>query len=316
MREVAIVLALLCLRGWQPAQGACDDSHYIGFDSRVSARLLARLPVTRELVTGFAVAGDRPIVLLRDRLLIYGSGLPSEVRLPYTATGLSVDAGGRLRVQHGGAVDLLSDGVLRPDTSVNPAGRLFGSNMPVLLDAFGEEGVQKFVFLRPGADSFGLAGAHGELRAAFWGDAGMAAVVEQSLYVWEDGSKQFVRLAMDRGLARAQSVCLVTAGHAVVALLGILVVVTGEDQIVLAGMAARCDAHNGILYAIDERTGEIWSVAGIEKMGNFHEDERHARSLILGMPANAGENAPAFLEAARIIGCDRARKLFAERTVK
>jgi hypothetical protein len=312
MRAIS-ALALVCGIGPLMAPASCLDSQYIGFDSRVSARLLGRLPFTGAAVAGFGVAGGHPVVLFSDRLLIFESATPREIALPYTATSLSVDSHERIRVQHGDAVDLVTANGVIPDSTFHSGGRLFGSGRPVLMDVYEEHGVQKFLLQRSKDDAFGLAGARGALRCAFWGEAGMAAVVEQSLYVWGDESKELKRLAIDKGLGNARGVCLVAPGRAVVALPRTIVVVSDEDQIVLAGMTARCDARNGTLYLLDERTGEIWSVDGVSKMGSFRDDEQFARSLISNLKPGAGEEAPALLEAARIIGCDLARKLMLER---
>jgi len=294
----------------------CLSSQYIGFDSRVFAQLIARMPPTGEAVKGFAIAAGIPVVLLKSRLLIFDSAIPRDIPVPEDATGLSVDADEIIRLQRPGEVDILTEWTPRKDTSLEPKGALFDSGRPVLVDAWNEEGVEKFVLRRPGADSFGVAGARGRLRAAFWGDGGLAVIAGRSLYVWRENSDKFVRLAIDKGLEKARSVCLADGGVAVVALGRAVVVITEEDEIVLVGMEARCDSRGGIVYLLDELTGEIWQVGGIEKLGRFHEDERHARNLILQLPRGATENAPAFLEAARIVGCEKARRILEERPSK
>ena len=101
-----------------------------------------------------------------------------------------------------------------------------------------------------------------------------------------------------------------------VALRGAVVVISDEDQIVLVGMNARCDSRAGVVYLVDERTGEIWQVEGIEKLGRLQDDEIHARDLILQLTGGTTENSPAFLEAARIVGCDKARHILDERMPK
>src|SRR5581483_11542522 len=169
MRSVTGLLALLPFSVYSlAAVASCMDSQYIGFDSRVTARIIGRLPVTDDLVAGFAVAGGRPVVLLGKRLLIYDSGVPREIALPYPATGLSVDSRERIRIQHGETVDLVTTDTVTTDPEIISKGKLFGSGRPVLLDTYAEDGVQKFILERSKDDIFGLAGARGDFRAAFW----------------------------------------------------------------------------------------------------------------------------------------------------
>ena len=293
------------------AFAACPDSQYVGFDSRLMARLIARLPPIESALVDFRMVSGEPVVLLRDRLLLYsGSALPREIPVASNASetlGISVDQAGTVRLQRGGQVDIVTAGGLSRDPDFAPEGKLFGSGKPVLLEARKSGRFQNLIFNRGGGDSFAIASLEGDLRAAFWGQAGMAAVVGKSLYVWSENSDDLKRLALDTGLEHARGVCLTGTGRAVVTFLDNVTLVTAEDQIMVVGMRARCDASQDKLYLADDRSGEIWEVSGLEKLGVLKEDERHATDLLKNLPAGSGESSAAYLEAARIIGCERAK---------
>ena len=275
------------------ALGACVDSQYIGFDSRLTTRLIARFPPTESALVDFHMVSGRPVVLLKDRLLLYGgAAVPREI--PVTAAsageafGLSVDQAGKVRLQRGGDVYIITADSLSRDPGFLPEGKLFGSGKPVLLEARKSGRFENLTFNRGSGDTFPIASLEGDLRAAFWGSAGMAAVVGKSLFVWSENSEDLNRLALDTGLERARGVCLTAAGQAVVTLLDSVALVTAEDQIMIVGMRARCDASQGRLYLADDRSGEIWEVSGLEKLGILKEDERHAADLLKGLPSGIG----------------------------
>ena len=106
------------------------------------------------------------------------------------------------------------------------------------------------------------------------------------------------------------------ARQAVVALPNAILSITDEDQIILAGFTARVRFSQGRLYMLDERTGQIWSVSGLQSIGRFQDDERHAFNLLDRVGLDDSETNPRFLEAARIIGCERAQQRLAERPRK
>jgi hypothetical protein len=76
----------------------------------------------------------------------------------------------------------------------------------------------QFIARKPNGSPFPIARMKGTLRAASWNDMGLAAVIGDSLYVWEAGSKNIIRLLSDMGLNAAQDVVLVGPDRAVITL--------------------------------------------------------------------------------------------------
>jgi hypothetical protein len=154
-----------------------------------------------------------------------------------------------------------------------------------------------------------LAAIPGSLRLAAWNGEGLAALVGTSLFTWKPGEAELLRIATDDGLTRARDVTLTGAARAVVALNESLVLLTPQARLVIGTLRARVRWTRGVLYVLDERTGTVWSLRGLETVGVLSADEAYAAALIKALPADASPTHAAFLEAARILGCDMADKL-------
>jgi hypothetical protein len=75
--------------------------------------------------------------------------------------------------------------------------------------------------------------------------------------------------------------------------------------------AARCRFEDGVLYLLDGQSGWIWSLRGLDQLGTKKGDQAYAISLLKQLPSNANESSVKFQEAARILGCNAARKQLA-----
>jgi hypothetical protein len=150
------------------------------------------------------------------------------------------------------------------------------------------------------------------LRAASWNKAGLSAVVGNSLYLWEPGAKSVVRLLTDSGLSGARDVVAVGKNRAVIALKSTLVLVSPETITVLGTLPkSRCRFYNGELYVLQESTGVIWSLRGVEDLGTKQADQTFARSLLKQGESQPGKNPAQSLEAARILGCKETEAIVA-----
>jgi tetratricopeptide (TPR) repeat protein len=100
--------------------------------------------------------------------------------------------------------------------------------------------------------------------------------------------------------------------RAVVALTESVLVLTPNGATVLVGMHARCSWDGTSLYLLDESSGLIWQIRGVEKLGTRVGDLAHADELVQSLPPNAANDSPAVLEAARNIGCNEVTRLRSE----
>jgi hypothetical protein len=89
-----------------------------------------------------------------------------------------------------------------------------------------------------------------------------------------------------------------------------LVVLIDHGQIsILVGMQALCRFDRGILFMLDKERGLVWAVKGIEKVGPHNNDVTFAKHLLQSTGGGSQSKSPAFLEAARIIGCQKASQI-------
>ena len=309
---VWIVSVLLVLGFWAfDLFASCSTTVYLGFDSRLKPDLVGRLPATKEQVQGFEIVRGKPLVAFPHLLLAFGSDKSVSFTPPDTIVGLTADSTDHIRLQTANGVQMLKESGFEPDTRLTSTveGHLSNSGNSVFLDTSEKESQVHLVARRDDGTALPVANVKGTLHAISWDELGLAAVIDNSLFVWEIGGPEFVRLKGDVGLQLARSVCLVGPRRAVVTLPNVVVLVTEDAQTPIAGFTARCAWAHSILYLLDERGGLIWSVTGLEQLGKRSADQAYAMKLLGELPANADENAPRFLEAARILGCEEARKV-------
>jgi hypothetical protein len=311
-RKLACVVSVLFVFGLGAFDlfASCSNAVYLGFDSRLKTDLVGRLPATKEQVQGFEIVRGKPLVAFPHLLVAFGSDKSVSFTPPDTIVGITADSTDHIRLQTANGIQMLKDSGFKPDTSLTSTveGHLSNSGNRVFLDTLEKDSQVHLVARRDDGTALPIANVKGALHAISWDELGLAAVIDNSLFVWELGGSDFVRLKSDVGLEAARSVCLVGPRRAVVTLPNVVVLVTEDTQTPIVGFAARCAWAHSILYLLDERGGLIWSVTGLEQLGKRSADQAYAKKLLGELPANADENAPRFLEAARILGCQEARK--------
>jgi hypothetical protein len=263
-------------------------------------------------VVGFEIVRGQPLVALKRQLIGFTDKGINEFAVPDSVKGLSVDRESRLVLQTAaGFLTEGKNGFEADKTMAKIHGRLYGSGSPVFVEVRANQSVLQFLARQQNGAPFLITSMKGTLHAASWNDIGLATVVGNSLYVWQAGAKNVVRLLTDQGLSAAQDVVLVGPNRAVVTLRTTVVLITSETMTVVLGMSmARCRFQHSILYLLDGRTGVIWTLQGLDQLGTRKGDEAYAVDLLKKLPRNADESAVQFQEAARILGCVRARELW------
>jgi len=167
--------------------------------------------------------------------------------------------------------------------------------------------VLQFIARKSDGRAFPITAIKGPLRAASWNKLGLAAVVGDSLYLWQPGAKKVVRVLTDRGLVSVRDVVAVGNNRAVVALRATVALV-GTDTVTIVGAlpSARCRFHNGVLYVLQESNGLIWSFRGLDSLGMKQTDRAFALNLLKQAQNSPTKNVLQFEEAARILGCKEA----------
>jgi hypothetical protein len=295
---------------------SCTDSLFVGFDSRLATELLARLPSSQDPIRGFEIVNGKPVVAFPHRLLAFAPDQLASFPSLDPIEGISADGAGRLRLQSPHKISIVRASQIEPDVSLSgtTAGHLLDSGNPLLLEARSDDQRVRFIARRPDGASLPLMTVPGQFRTASWNRAGLAAVVGDTLLVWPAGARQAVRLASDIGLRSAQDVCLVGPDRAVVTLPHVVLLVTSKTQLVLVGIPALCRWNQGTLFLLDRHSGMIWTVKGMEKLGDPASDAAHANELLRAIPKTAAADDSRFLEAARILGCNKAEALLSSAT--
>ena len=299
----------------QPAFAACSSVAYRGFDSRLDVELVARVDLTGATVTGFEIAGARPVIAFERRLLGIDSGRLVSMPSLDKIDALAADAAGRLWVQHGTKIRRVGKEKVEIAGEIASGVRLHNSGHALFLQTASlNDGARLVVHdgvsgrTLPAIDLQG-----GKLASVGWNPVGLAAVVGTTLVAWPAGAGKVSRLLEDAGLQSARDVTLVSASRAVVALPSTLALVTEHGTAVLALIRARVRWADNALFVLDETWGAVWKVSGLERLGTAERDKAHAARILKLVPAGAPETHPALLEAARIVGCDGAREALAKR---
>lgn len=312
LSSAAVVAALVTTTAAaQSAPSGCSSLAFKGFDSRLNVELVARVDLGGSRITGFEIAAGRPVIAFERRLLGIDNGrlvsMPSLERID----GLAADANGQLWVQQGTRVRRVGKERVEAAGELPPGRRLHNSGHALFMQSAALEGRTRLVVhglaeeaALPPVDLEG-----GKLVTLSWSQAGMAAVVGGSLVAWPAGARSVTRLLEDEGLRSARDVALVAPGRSVVALPDTLALVTDRGIAVLALIRARVRWADNALFVLDESWGAVWKISGLDRLGSVDGDKVHASAILKQLPSKAPETHPAFLQAARIVGCEGARKL-------
>lgn len=299
----------------QPAPAACSSVAYRGFDSRLDVELVARVDLSDATVKGFEIAAGRPVIAFERRLVGIDNGRLVSMPSLEKIDALAVDATGQLWVQHGTKIRRVAKDKIESVRQIASGVRLHNSGHVMFVQSTSmNDGTRLVVHTgdwRRSLPPIEIKG--GKLASIGWNHVGLATVVGSSLVTWPAGAAKATRLLEDDGLQSAHDVTLASANRAVVALPNTLAMVTEKGFAVLALIRARVRWSDEALFVLDEGSGGVWKVTGLDRLGTAETDKAHAARIMKLVPADAPETHPAFLEAARIVGCDGARKLIAKR---
>ena len=303
----ASALALVALLNSPSHAQTCRDSAYLGFDTRLTAAVVTRVTLNAAAVTAFEVSAGRPLVAQGTSLLAARGDqtIGADLKLPIRA--ILVDDQERVTLQTDDALYRL--GAASPELVAKVSGgRLLRSGTRATVEARQAATAAQFVLRQDDGSRLDLALIPGALGLASWNGEGLAAIVGNSLFAWRPGEADLLRLVNDEGLGRVRDLAPVGPAKVVVALNESLVLLTPQGRLVLGNVKGRVRWRTGTLYVLDERTGTVWSLKGLEAIGAREADEAYARALIQALPESAPATHAAFLEAARIVGCELAEK--------
>jgi hypothetical protein len=305
---VAFTTVVVMTTGQARAQ-TCRDTTYLGFDTRLTASVVVGgVPFSTSPAASFEVSRGLPLIAQGTNLVTMVGGKLAMVDLKLPLRSILVDDKGAISLQAADALYRLGENAPTLVEKVS-SGRLYRSNTATLLQATQAATAAHFSVVREDGGTLKLAALPGALRVASWNAEGLATIVGMSLFAWRGGDTDLLRLATDEGLARARDLVSVGPSRVVVALDESIVLLTPQGRLVIGAIQGRVRWQSGVLYVFDERTGIVWSLAGLGEVGVRLVDEAYAKALIDALPPEAALIHSAFLEAARILGCEPAEAL-------
>ena len=286
---------------------------FLGFDSRMSVRAVARVPVNRRM-TAFEVYGGKLFLGLGSEFVAVGSGNeepepPVSISSGAPIRNLMVDSSGGIWIDNGAGVRSLGPTGPRRSVLLTELAKqawVTNSGGSSFLAVGQKNGVTRFSAISLTGERQAITSIPGRPSAVSWNGMGLAAVVGPNLVIWEAGSDKLVRLLTDEALLEAEDVCLIPNRRAVVSLKNLTVVVSGESRVVVAGFRSRPRYADGRLFLADAESNVVWEVGLPATLGMRDADAAHAKALLAGVDAATVPKNPAFLEAARILGCGAA----------
>jgi hypothetical protein len=290
----------------------CGVRMFRGFDSRLGLSVAAAVPSDIGEVLAFEIANDTPLLAAPRRLV----GLAPEriVVLPSldVIRGAATDADGRIVVSTTSGPRIVAAGGLERSAFFRDAAAArsvwVGSGAPGFLriDSAGER--HEFHLVRADGAQVRIGVAVGRLGPVSWNAIGLAAVVDDGLFTWENGALRFTQVAVDAGLRAARGLALVGPGRAVVCTQTATFLLTENSRVIVAAVGGIPRWHGQSLFVLDSGSSVVWKIEGLTKLGEARDDAAHARALLSGAGVPDGNDAARFAEAARLIGCRAARE--------
>ena len=317
LRFSPLVLLLLCLRAGPTLSATTQNAHcaqemYRGIDSRLRVAVVGALPDPSVKAIGFEVVNGWPVIATARSVFLFANQRILSKGFSTPLEGLSARGQSDLVIQTRGNIQNIGGlgAVSAPLLSREVQGHLYSSGNRSWLEVRSRANVNQFVARKQDGTGFLIATIRGTFRAAYWGEDGLAAVVGNSLFVWRTGSKQVVRVLSDSGLVSTHDLTLVGSDKVVITLNSSVILVSPENLTILAAMrSARCRFSQGILYLADSQQGFVWALQGVETLGSRTRDLAYAHELVLSTPATGTSASPAFREAVRLVGCEKAEEL-------
>jgi hypothetical protein len=224
--------------------------------------------------------------------------------------GLISAKDGKIRIQTGDSIKLLSGGSFRLDSAFHSNGAfLYGDGTSLFLRANPGPKEVRFDAVRTDGKTLHLFSVPGKFLLASWNELGLATIIDNSLVTWRQGASSVSVMATDPALGKARSACLVGDDKVVVTLRNMVVMYSQGRRTILVGMRARCTWTGTGLFLLDERRGFVWKLSGIEDVGNPQKTEIYIDRLIsTAATSESPQESSTFLEAARFVGCREASR--------
>jgi hypothetical protein len=308
--RIACALLWLAFSGSLRPADLCNNAVFLGFDSRLSVRPAGRLPAGNDTVLAFELFAGKPTIAFDRELIFLDNRQALHLPTPFRVTGLLADG---LPTP----VATAADGIYQFGPSgwepshrfpAALAGSLHNSGAVLPLATISDTRATGFLAFRSVDSSYPIARVEGPLHALSWNTGGLAAIVGSSLVTWKAGGNELRTLRTDPELAEARDVCFLSANRALVSTKRRVYLVTADGALVVFGMPGLCRSYGGSLYVLDTVNRMIWLVGGSDRIGGALDDRQHALELLAKSGESSSEKDPPFLEAARILGCEEARR--------
>jgi hypothetical protein len=285
----------------------------LGFDSRLQVLQGERLPVGAEPIADFQIVDGSPTLVAGRELVIFDKEQVLRLQTPFQAAGIVSNGSPDLVVMEAKQFYQYGSAGWAPSKRLPAvlAGSIHNSGAPLPLLTITDADTTGFLVFRGVDSTLPIARVQGKLHAVSWNTAGLAAIVGSSLVTWEAGGSELRTLQTDQKLAGAQDICFLGAGRVLVSTKREVYLITRSNSLAVFGAPASCRFSGGMVYFLDAVNRMIWTVSGIEHIGQQANDRSHALGLLDKAVDTAYQRDPNYLEASRILGCQEARKQLA-----
>lgn len=298
----ASVLAVALATPIQAGPLPCDgDGVFGGFDSRLEVRRVGVVD-SAEKIVGFEWTYDGVVAAENHRLLKFeGEAARALVSLAPIKSLAKNDTDELFVTLGSTGVSAVESGALVPVPFPGPGWIASGNER--FLELTGTPGA--LLLHRADGNSEALFTVEHAVRAISWGGAGLALLSAGRLVTWSDGAPEPSVWPESDILSRARDACLLADDRVLLALDDIVVLLGSDSPLIVVAMRARLRCAGDRAVLLDDRTGELWEVSGLDGLGHAYSDLEHAEALLRRSPKPRDQDV---LEAARIIGCDGVRE--------
>jgi hypothetical protein len=280
----------------------CHEKMYRGFDSRLTTQIVARFPA--DVVVGFGSVAGKTIVAYPNRIMDATSN-HELASVPHDSTIrelLTSPTGVRL-VTNSGIEVPGRDGFEVVDPKGIPGGdRAAQDGTSSMLIAHQEAGQADFRVQTDRGARVPFVAVSGTVQKLSWTRAGMAVIVDDSLYTLAAGDSHLESTTPDPVLAHATDLCMVGPSRAVVMLPNTAVLYDHGRHTILVALSGRCSWDGNSLYLFDKTSGFVWKIDGLQNVG----DPTRTATFLGELATRGASDERSFRELARFIGFDQA----------
>jgi len=305
LQRCKIILLTISLTLFSGGAYSCEHKLLVGFDSRLKVELIKALKPSKKPSVDMVHYGKNAIMIAYpNRLIGISQGemaaIPSLAKISHIASSSS---GSLLARTNRGFWFLTEKGLKKTAMDQKKVIAVFGDNGKVLLMVENENDSVKLNAVNESGEFLPIIKDQGHFRTGDWNENGLAWVSGDALYFWDSRKKILESLMSDKALRGVRDVCAVGDKKVLVMTEKLSLLVTQKGVSIVAAFSGQCSAGSDQLLLFDDHAGLLWSIDGIDQLGDFAADKKFAYKLL--SEKGGAQKMANRLEAERILGCEK-----------